>query len=71
MKRMLVAMAAGIYASALLWGDVGAGVALIVSALTFIVLLPRFVEVDPHDTTSVLDRMDGAGRMPASKEAWR
>lgn len=71
MKRMLVAMAAGIYASALLWGDTGAGIALIVAALTFIVLLPRFVEVDPHDSVSAMDMRDGVGRMPVSKEAWR
>lgn len=63
MKGAFAAWAVAIYAGALLWGMTGVGAALIAGCVVFVLAFPQYVQVDPHDTTSALDRMDGVGVM--------
>lgn len=61
MKRLGLLWVATIYTAALLWGMTGAGAALVVGCLVFLAVFPRYVQVDPCDTTSALDHLDGVG----------
>lgn len=61
MKRLLLFLGAVLYVGVLL-GDVpGLGVAVLVDCVVFTLAFPRYVQVDPCDTTSALDRLDGVG----------
>lgn len=61
MKRLFLTWAAVVYAAALMWGMTGAGLALLIGAVVFLFVFPQYVQPDPCDTTSALDRLDGVG----------
>lgn len=61
MKTLFLLYAAAIYVAALLWGMTGAGVALIVGCVVFLVVFIEYVPVDPYGDVSELDRRDGVG----------
>lgn len=61
MKRAFALYAAAVYVAALLWGMTGAGAALIAGAVLFVLAFPKYVQVDPYDTRSALDELDGRG----------
>lgn len=61
MKRLGLSWAVAIYVSALIWGVTGVGAALVIGALVSLAAFPRYVQVDPCDTTSALDHLDGVG----------
>jgi hypothetical protein len=60
-KRLGVAWLAALYLSAAFWGMTGAGVALIVGCVVFVLAFPQYVQVDPLGGVSDLDRRDGIG----------
>lgn len=61
MKRLGLLWLASVYVAALVWGMTGAGVALIVGAIVFLVVFIEYVSVDPYGDVSELDRRDGIG----------
>lgn len=61
MKRAFALWAVVVYAAALLWGMTGAGVAFVVGCIVMLIVFSEYVQVDPCDTTSALDRLDGVG----------
>lgn len=61
MKRLLAVFAVVLYLSTLVWGVPGLAWSLIAGAVVFLLAFPQYVQVDPCDTTSALDRLDGVG----------
>lgn len=51
-----------LYAATLLWGVPGLAWSLIGGSVLFLLAFPQYVQVDPYDTTTALDHMDGIGR---------